>query len=110
MQIKTVQPVDTGRDFAFTLGNLHVEGRRYRPGDVIDLEPVVSFTLDSNDLEYHFENFYSPVDTFDIFDVILAPAYPGVSPVWDQQQTRWGRVAADLWIIWSTRPVEAHAS
>lgn len=110
MQIKTVPPIDTGRDFAFTLGSQHFAGRCYQAGAVIDLEPLVSFTMDSADLEYHFENFYSPLDTIDLFDVVLAPAYPGVSPVWERGQCRWGRCAADLWIIKSTQPIETCAS
>lgn len=110
MKIKTVQPIDAGKDFSFTLGSFHIEGRRYQAGDVIDLEPLVSFTMDSNDLEYHFENLYSPVEGFDLFDIVLAPAYPGVSPVWEPGQCRWGRVAADLWIIKSTKAVEVYAS
>ncbi len=110
MKIKTVQPVDMGKAFSFTLGGFHVKGRRYQAGDMIDLEPLVSFTMDSNDLEYHFENLLSSVEGFDLFDIVLAPAYPGVSPVWEPGQSRWGRVAADLTIIWSTQPVKACAS
>jgi hypothetical protein len=110
MLLKTVQPVDMGKDFSFTLGNRYYAGRHYRPGDMIDLKPLVSFSPDLIDIEYQFLGFLAAVDTDDLFQAVLAPAYPGVSPVWDQEQTRWGRVAADLWIIKSRKPERVSTS
>lgn len=95
MNLVSVPLVDTGHDFDFALQGHQYHGRRYVPGNLIDLDQFINFDAQTNNLEYYFQNFLSSVDTIDLREIVkpLSPA------LWNIQRHGFGVVMSDLWII-----------
>jgi hypothetical protein len=95
MRFVSIPLVDTGQDFDFALLGHQYRGRRYTPGNFIDLDQFMDFDAQTNSLEYYFQNFLSPVDTIDLLEIVkpLSPT------LWNGQRHGFGVVMSDLWII-----------
>lgn len=67
--IKPIPEADMGKPFTTVWQGIEYTGRVYRPGDVIAIDRYVT-VLAERSLQYHFHDFHSPTDSFNLLDSI----------------------------------------
>lgn len=92
MLIKPIPQSDTGKPFCVVWNGIEYSGSQYRPGDVIDLNRYVTYDRAQGVLEYHFHDFHSPVESWDIYDTV------------EHNPARFARVTEHLTIIETRQP------
>jgi len=97
MELQTVPQIDNGQSFSVVWNNIEYSGRRYRPGDIIDVDRYVTIDRVNHIMVYHFHDFHSPVESFNLLDVVLLPSSHIIFG--GNKTTRFGWVKKHLTII-----------